>query len=205
MTLRALAAGLRTDERGGTLVEFAFVAPMMCMVIVGAFDVGHTLYMRATLQGIIQKAARDATLETGTASAQQTALDNKVKAQVHALANNLTPTITRRYYRSFTQAAAAQAEVFTDTNSNGTCDAGEPYQDANLNNVWDKDGADGGQGGAKDAVVYTVTVTYPRFFPIASFVGGSNTTKISAATILRNQPYSDQGTYATPVVRNCPV
>lgn len=197
--LRALAR----DEKGATIVEFAMVAPVMGLLLLGAFDVAHTLYMRSTLQGIVQKTARDSALESGTAADQQTLLDDKVKNQIRALANNLTVSITRRYYRSFSQAAAAQPEAWTDNNHNSTCDAGEPYQDDNGNNTWDKDGADAGQGGAKDAVLYTVTVTYPRFFPVQNIVGGSNTTKITASTVLKNQPYGDQGSYDTPVVRNC--
>ncbi len=160
--------------------------------------------MRSVLQGIVQKVARDAALESGTTDTQQTALDNKVKAQVRAIANNADITITRRFYRTFSTASAAQAEAWTDTNHNGTCDANEPYQDANNNNTWDADGGDSGQGGAKDKTVYTVSMSYPRFFPLYRIIGGSNTTRISAATVLANQPYADQGSYATATVKNCP-
>lgn len=199
----ATPGALSRDERGVTIVEFALVAPVLCLVLLGAFDISHTLYTRAALQGIVQKTARDSTLESSSVAAQQTALDNKVKDQVRALANNATIDITRRYYRTFSEAAAARAEVFTDTNSNGVCDAGEPYEDANRNNVWDKDGGDDGQGGAKDTTLYTVTMSYPRFFPIYNLVGGSNTTKLTASTVLRNQPYSDQASYGAAQVRNC--
>lgn len=176
----------------------------MGLLILGAFDTAHSLYMRSVLQGIVQKVARDSALEGGTVAAQQTALDNKVRASVRAIANNATIDITRRFYRTFSAAAAAQAETWTDTNANGTCDAGEPYQDANNNNNWDDDGGDSGQGGAKDKTVYTVEMSYPRYFPLYRLIGGSNTTRISAATVLANQPYGDQGSYGTPTVRNCP-
>ena len=198
---------LRRDRRGATVVEFAIVAPVMGMVLLGAFDVSHTLYMRGVLQGIVQKVARDSTLEDSAEAGVQTTLDNRVKAQVKALANNATVNITRRYYRTFSQASAAKAETFTDSSSgiykNGTCDHGEPYEDANRNGTWDKDGGNAGQGGAKDAVLYTVEVSYPRFFPIYKFIGGSTTTKITGSTVLKNQPYGDQGTYAAMQVRNC--
>ena len=117
--------------------------------------------------------------------------------------NNATVTITRRYYRTFTAAANATPEAWTDTNKNGRCDAGEPYQDDNRNNTWDADGGNGGQGGAKDAVLYTVTVSYARMFPIYNLIGGSNTAKVTASTVLKNQPYGDQATYGASVVRNC--
>lgn len=195
---------LGEDERGAALVEFAIVAPVMVLMLLGAFDIGHTLYARGVLQGVVQKVARDSTLETGTQAQQQQKLDDRVRAQVSALANNADIEITRRYYRTFTQAAAARREDFTDNNGDGTCDGGEPYEDANNNNVWDDDGADAGQGGAKDAVVYTVEVTYPRFFPIYNFIGGSDTTTLTASTVLKNQPYGDQGSYGAPTWKNCP-
>jgi Flp pilus assembly protein TadG len=187
------------DERGATIVEFAMVAPVMCMTLLAAFDIAHTLYMRGTLQGIVQKVARDATLESGLATSQQTVLDDRVKAQVRALANNATITIDRKYFRNFANATSGRFEPWTDTNNNGTCNGGEPYEDTNNNSRWDSTG-NTGQGGAKDAVVYTVNVSYPRFFPIWRFIGGSNTTVITGSTVLRNQPYGDQ---ATPTVRNC--
>lgn len=203
-SLRRFTPGaLRRDESGATVVEFAMVAPVLGLVLLGAFDVAHTLYTRAALQGVVQKTARDSTLESGSDATTQAALDNKVKAQAKALANNATITISRRFYRTFSEAAAARAETWTDTNSNGTCDAGEPYEDANRNNTWDRDGGNAGQGGAKDATLYTVTATYPRIFPLYNLVGGSRTTTITASTVLRNQPYGDQGSYGTMEVRNC--
>jgi Flp pilus assembly protein TadG len=199
---------LAQDHRGATIVEFALIAPVMGLLLLGAFDVGHTLYMRGVLQGIVQKVARDATLETSTEGASQSTLDSRVRTQVKAIANNATVDITRRYYRTFSQAAAAKAETWTDSTAgtfkNGKCDGGEPYEDANRNGVWDKDGGNAGQGGAKDAVLYTVEVSYPRYFPIYNFIGGSQTTKITGSTVLKNQPYGDQATYGAMIVRNCP-
>ncbi|URW76813.1 pilus assembly protein [Sphingomonas donggukensis] len=203
-TLSQALRRLRRDRRGATIVEFAIVAPVMCLMLLGAFDVSHTLYTRGVLQGIVQKTARDSSLEAGTAASQQAMLDGRVKKQVTALYNNADIDITRRFYRTFSDAAAAKAEAFSDTNDNGVCDANEPYEDANRNSVWDADGGNDGQGGAKDATLYTVTVTYPRMFPVYNLVGGSNTAVVSASTVLKNQPYADQASYGAAVVRNCP-
>lgn len=200
---RRLAA-IGSDSRGATLVEFAFVAPVLGLVLLGAFDVAHTLYMRGVLQGVVQKVARDSSLESGTEAEQQAKLDGRVSKQVKQLAKDAEITFTRRFYRTFSEAAAARAEIWTDLDDDGICNNSEPYEDANHNNTWDRDGGNAGQGGAKDATVYTVTVTHQRFFPIYNIIGGSNTTTIRASTVLRNQPYSDQGTYDPPVVRNCP-
>lgn len=202
--MTGFAKRLCRDERGATIIEFAMVAPVMCMMLMAGFDISHTLYTRSTLQGVVQKTARDATLEEGGDSDTQAALDAKVTAQVKAMHNNADIVITRRFYRTFAEAAAQRAETFTDTNSNGKCDAGEPYQDENNNSVWDVDGGNAGQGGAKDATLYTVKVSYQRIMPIWKIIGGSNTAVVTASTILKNQPFGDQGSYAAPTVRNCP-
>ncbi|MEP9360648.1 TadE/TadG family type IV pilus assembly protein [Sphingomonas sp. KR3-1] len=205
--IRRRFPSLARDARGATVVEFAMIAPVMGILLLGAFDVAHTLYMRAVLQGIVQKVGRDSTLESGLDAANQAILDAKVTAQAKALSNNATVTITRKWYRTFSDAAVAKFEPFTDTNGNGTCDGpqgltpGEPYQDNNGNGHWDATGGNESQGGAKDAVVYTVNVTYPRMFPVYRIIGGGTTTTVIASTVLRNQPYGDQG---SATVRNCP-
>lgn len=195
---------LSNDARGATIVEFGFVAPVLVLTLLGAFDVAHTLYMRSVLQGVVQKVGRDSALEGNDEASAQAVIDEKVRAQARALANNATIEITRRFYKTFSQASAAQSETFTDTNANGVCDGSEPYEDANGNSVWDADGGNAGQGGAKDAVLYTVSVTYRRMFPLYNLINMGNTTTVKAATILKNQPYDEQASYSAPVTRNCP-
>lgn len=204
--LRAAARRFCRDRSGATIIEFAFVAPVMCLFLAGGFDVAHTLYTRAALQGAVQKASRDSSLETGLNAANLAALDAKVRRQARALVNNANITFTRSYFHTFANAADRRFEPFTDTNGNGTCDGpqggtpGEPYEDTNNNNRWDATGGNSGQGGAEDAVVYTVTMSYKHMFPLFRFIGGSDTTTVKATTVLRNQPYSDQ---AVSTVRNC--
>lgn len=191
---------LADDLRGATVVEFAMIAPVMCLLLAGSFDLAHTLYVRAALQGVVQKVSRDATIE----GASPTALDAKVADGVRALSNDATFTFKRRYYKSFSEAAAKRAETWTDLNGNGKCDNNEPFVDGNENNTWDADGGNGGQGGAKDATVYTATMQYPRLFPINGFIDASPNVSVSATTILRNQPFDAQKSYSVPKVGNCP-
>src|SRR3546814_3699813 len=60
------------DASGNTIVEFAFVGPVLVLLLMGTLDVGHTLYMQAVLQGVMQKAARDSALESGSRSEENT-------------------------------------------------------------------------------------------------------------------------------------
>lgn len=203
---RRLWRKFANDARGATIVEFALIAPMLFVLLLGSLDVAHTLYMQAVLQGAVQKAARDSTLETaaGTPSTARDAIDAVVRHQLLALNSNATVTFNRRFYRTFSDAAAAQAETFTDTNGDGLCDSGEPFIDRNNNGVYDSDGADSvDHAGARDDVIYTVGISYPRMFPIDKLIGGRGTTSLSASTVLSNQPYGDQGSYGAPTVGHC--
>jgi TadE-like protein len=217
-------------KRGGTALEFAFIAPVFLAIVFGGMDFGHTLYVSTVVQGVVQKAARDSALENGGTAAEQTIIDNKVRSSIADINNQANVQITRRFYRTFSTAAAAQAEPWTDTNANGTCDNNEPYTDANRNNAWDPDGADAGQGGARDVVIYKVVMSYPSMFPTrhllnfvsqlfvapdkqfvkdahrvndASLATPLGTTTVTAQTVLGNQPYGDQQTYGAAINRNC--
>lgn len=190
---------LRRDERGATVVEFAMVLPALLLTLMGLFDLGYNMYTAQMLQGAIQNAARLSTLEGAVQNA--TAIDTVVSRAVHAVSSNATLSFNRTAYSSFS--AVSRPEDYTDVDGNGTCNNGEPYEDANGNGSWDADSGSSGFGGARDAVLYTVTVNYPRAFPIASLVPGmSNTVQLTATTVLRNQPYSLQNTSAT-VTGNC--
>jgi len=196
---------LFAETGGAALTEFALIAPVLLVLMMGAMDVCHTLYMKTTLEGALQKAARDSSLET----TDLTTIDNKIKAQILQLVDEDTSTVTltRKFYHSFSDAAGAQAEPFTDTNGDGLCNNGEPYEDRNNNNSRDLDGGGTGRGNAKDTVVFTATISYPRMFPLHNLVSLispvtlSPTTTLQARTVLANQPYGDQ---AAPTVRNCP-
>ncbi|MEQ1549001.1 MAG: TadE/TadG family type IV pilus assembly protein [Chakrabartia sp.] len=204
---------LRKDKRGIAAVEFALIAPTFLVLLMGGLEAGHSLYMKAILEGAVQKAARDASLETGTIATQRAVIDAAVTAQVKAIYNGVNPTISRRFYRSFEKAAAAQMEPFSDTPAtagipgqpNGLCDRGESYTDNNNNNGWDKDGADAGQGSAEDKVLYTVTMSYPRLFGIGGLLGLPPQQTLKATTIIGNQPYGEQQQYTAPTARNCPL
>lgn len=194
---------LRRDVRGITVVEFGILAPVLGLLLMGAFDIAHTLYMRAVLQGIVQKTARDSGLESGTDLTVQQSLDTKVRQSVRSIANNAKVDISRRFYRTYEKAAAKKAEPFTDLNHDNTCNNGEPFTDQNLNGTWDRDGGDAGQGAARDRTLYTVTVKYPQIMPLYKIIGGPNQVSLAASTILENQPYSDQNQYGAAKPGNC--
>lgn len=183
---------LHADQSGAAIIEFALVAPVLILLLMGCFDLGHGIYTKTMLLGSIEKASRDSTIETAITGT----LDAKVTAAVQKIAPGATVSFQRSHYTTFTQ--VRKSEDFTDTNHDSTCDNGEPFEDANGNGRWDADQGLVGQGGARDAVLYKVTVTYPRLFPLWRLLNQSSNSQLVAATVLRNQPYTLQALPAKP-------
>lgn len=185
--IRALFVRAAVDQRGATLVEFALVLPPLLLMLIGLLDMTHNMYTAQMLKGAVQKAARDSTIEG--AQSNWPVLDARVTAAVRAVSPSATLTFKRSAYREFSN--IGRPEDWSDLNRDGRCNNGEPFEDINGNGQWDKRPGVSGLGGARDAVLYTVTVNYKRMFPLVAFAPGQpSTMQMQAVTVLRNQPYS---------------
>jgi len=186
--MRKFRSSLARDAKGAALVEFAMVAPVFLIMLMGVFDVAHTLYTTAILQGTMQKAGRDFTLEN--AGGRTAELNTFVDARIRQIAPGAEVTFDRKSYYDFSD--VEQAERWTDADNDGECNNGEQFEDANGNGEWDADRGVEGNGGARDAVLYTATITYPRLFPMAGLIGLSENVTLEGSTVLRNQPFDQQ-------------
>ena len=192
---------LRRDQAGATLVEFAIIAPTFMIMLMGVFDLGHQIYLRAVMNGAMHEAARDSTLETGEAA--EATIDGKLEAQVQRVAKSATVDFDRKSYYDFTDVERAET-INENGTANGQCDPGETFEDENGNGVWDSDVGSGGFGGARDIVMYTVTVSYDRLFPLYGLIGMSQQAEMEFSMVLKNQPYAQQGEEAQPETEPCP-
>jgi len=187
--LATLLRRLASDSCGATLTEFAFVGPVLILMIMGLFDMAHTQYTNAMINGAMQKAGRDLTLEN--AANRQAIVDQRVRTAVLSVVpGTATVDFEKLAYADFND--IAEPEEFDDDNNDGICNDGEVFVDANRNGQWDADRGSTGIGGARDAVLYTVTVSYPRLFPMYGLAGLPQNVSLQASTVLRNQPYDEQ-------------
>ncbi|MCW1402598.1 pilus assembly protein [Novosphingobium sp. MW5] len=182
---------LRRNNAGATAVEFALILPVLLTLVLGAFELGLAQYMRSVLEGAMQQAGRNSSLQSGTSSQSQ--IDAYVRAQVQAVFPGATVNFTRSNYTTFSDVSAP--EDFTDGNANGRYDSGECFVDQNGNRRWDADRGASGLGGANDVVLYTATVTYASTLPVRG-LGLSPVQTLTSSTTLRNQPYSSQASRA---------
>jgi Flp pilus assembly protein TadG len=183
---------LGRDEKGATLVEFAFVAPVLVLTLFGIFDLGYKSYVASVLQGALHEAAR-----LGTVGHKTTAqLDAHIQNRLVKFSRNATITITHNSYLDFSGVKVPET-ITSDTAPTGQYNVGDCYQDANANNQYDTDRGKAGMGNSEDVLHYSITINYPRLFPLARIVGWSATDTVTSSTVFRNQPYGSRVTAVT--------
>lgn len=177
---------LRRHESGATVVEFALVAPVALLLIMGTLELGYQQYVAAVLNGAMDQAGRNSGLESGAGSAAL--IDAEVQNRVRDVVPGARFTFNRRAYADFR--SVGRPEQFTDNIIvNGVRDPGECFIDSNGNGRWDSMRGNDGQGSAAQVVQYKVDVTYGRLFPLYAWLGWDNEVVLNSSTTLVNQPY----------------
>lgn len=192
MHARGVVRRLRSESHGAAAVEFALITPVLMMFMMGVGDLLHAIYTRSIVVGAVQKAGRDGTIQDRGSATATAELDAKVMTIVRQAAPGATFVSTRQNYANFSNVDKPEPHTDKVGGRTGQYDAGECYSDTNGNGSWDADGGRAGVGGANDISQYTITVTYPRLFPLPGLNWGANGT-ITATTVLKNQPYAAQG------------
>jgi Flp pilus assembly pilin Flp len=201
--LAQLLRALATDARGATIVEFAIVAPVLILMLVGGFDLAHQSYVRSVLQGALNDAARRAAVEDPAFVAAGDTLEERVAnliiGQVEPTAPNAEIVIEQSNFYDFSGIGNPE-KLMTDENENGQYDEadGDCFADLDEDGEYDTDTGRDGIGGANDVVFYEATLTMPRLVPLHGLLGISPEYNLRADTAIRNQPYEAQRT--PPVV-----
>ncbi len=176
---------LRRDSKAVTIVEFAMVAPVMLLLLLGLFDLGYRAYASSVLQGSLHDAARMATV----GGFSMTQIDTRVKTRLSSFATRSTVTTAAASYYEFSGVSQPE-KIVGDTVPINSYNPGDCFEDVNGNNSYDTDRGRGGTGNADDIVRYRVTINFPRVFPLGYLMGWPSTQTLTQETVLRNQPFA---------------
>lgn len=180
---------LGRDARGVTIVEFAAVLPVLCLLLMGLFDLGYRSYAQSVVQGALHEAARMATI--GGFTNEQ--IDARVRERLSAFMSTAELETRTQSYFDFTGVRLPE-RIVQDTPPLGQYNPGDCYEDANGNGQYDLDRGRAGTGNAEDVVRYEVTLSYPRMFPVGKLLGWTEDVRIVSNTMLRNQPFAARPT-----------
>jgi len=197
MTRPAILRALRRDTKAATIVEFALILPVLCMMLLGTLDLGYRSYVGSVIQGTLHDAARMATVGNVSTTQIQTFVQNRLQA----FSRNATITTSARSYSDFSGVKVPET-ITQDTVPLGVYNAGDCFLDSNGNGSYDTDRGASGTGGSEDVVYFEVTMTYPHIMPVGKLFGWSGNVTTTQNTVLRNQPFGSRN--APPSTPICP-
>jgi len=182
-----LSKSITKDNGGATALEFAFIAPVMLLLMMGIIEFSMIMFTQTVMESATSNTSRMG--RTGFSLAglsREQQLINNVATRTAGLLNPSLITVTMQTYSSFDR--VNDPEPFIDSNNNGVYNSGEAYTDINGNGQWDQDMATAGAGNANDIVVYTVSYPWQITTPLVNAVIG-NIFAVSARSVVKNEPY----------------
>jgi hypothetical protein len=188
---KPLLPALARQQQGTAVMEFGLIAPVFMMLLIGMYDITHLVYARSVFNGAVERAAREASLETGDTNEA----DQIVADIIRPVIPDVVIETERMSYFDF--ADIERPEQFTDANDNDICDEGEAYVDENSSGQWEEDIGVAGNGGAGDVVMYTAKATFTPLFKIPFMPESWSSRTMTATAIKKNQPFGDQAELAT--------
>lgn len=175
------------NERGSTMVEFGFVAPLLLAIMFGIIEFSGVIFAQTLLEGGARQASRFGVIgSTPDGSSRDQAIRDIIDENGFGVLDANDIRVETFVYESF--ASIGQPEPFEDANGNGSFDAGEPFQDINGNGGRDLDQGRQGNGDADDIVLYRLSYDWDIMVPIFEPFFGEQ--YILEATIaVRNEPF----------------
>ena len=205
---------LRDREDGSPAAEFAFVAPILILMVIGTIEFGMIMFVTILMESGLRDAARYGI--TGNEFGGMSRMERIVQIMPNSMApililmvigtiefgiiNDRTlglvdisqADIQILVYPDFGQ--IGQGEDFVDGNGNGTYDVGETFTDANGNGLWDADIGQSGPGASGQVVLYRIDYGWDLLTPLAApLIGQNGKFTLSASIAVRNEPWNQGG------------
>jgi len=193
MAKRRLLKSLGAEARGSVVVEFAFGAPILALMITGAIEFGTIMFTTTLMEGALREASRyGITGREPDASLRLARIIEIIDERTIGLIDMSKAHVDILVYPDFDKIGTG--EDFIDGNGNGQYDLGETFTDSNGNGAYDKDIGAAGPGEAGQVVLYRITYDWPILTPVFNHVlGDAGTLPLTASIAVRNEPFEEGG------------
>ena len=183
---------LHGNEDGSPAVEFAFIAPLLALMVIGTIELGMILFATILMESGLRDAARYGI--TGNEVAGMSRLERIVEIvadRTIGLIDMEVADVQVLVYPGFNR--IGDGEDYVDGNDNGAYDAGETFTDENGNGLWDEDIGVAGAGDTGDVVIYRMTYDWNLLTPLAgTVIGSGGIFQLKASIAVRNEPWETE-------------
>ncbi|GAB4121967.1 MAG: hypothetical protein Kow00104_05680 [Rhodothalassiaceae bacterium] len=181
------------DDKGSAAVEFGLAIPAVIGLSMGVVEIAYIAFAEATLEGSLREAARaGVTNFAPEGTSREDYVLGIVLDQMNRFNIEGETEIKTRVYDSFSDVGRPEPFIDQGDPPNGVYDEGECFSDINQNGVWDSDMGAAGLGGSGSVVVYEARIRLRHLTPVFAMFSSSegNSFELSAATAVRNEPFS---------------
>lgn len=180
---------LAGDRRGSAVVDFAILAPVLVLLLIGILEAAMLLLAQILLQTAVGDAARNGIVGSGSGTLSRAEL---IRSSVERVAGTLLDAdrleLETLVYPNFE--SIGRPEPFTDANGNGVYDPGEPFVDVNGNGSRDVDMGAAGLGGPNAVVLYRVRYPWRPMTPLLrGLLPDGGRIELRASYAVRNEPF----------------
>ena len=198
MTSRKILCLLKRDERGATAIEFAIVAGVFFMLVLGMIEYGLIMYTQTVVESITMMSAREVSIgkPSGVGCADRVACIKKLvqdKAEVAHLMGRQSVRVSSRVVTDVDKDAPPPVpDICLDIGADHYAATCTQFEDNNGINGYQPEGsldsAALGKGG--DLVEIRVTYLWRVLFPMfKSKFGDNGVLTITSTTVVRNEPF----------------
>lgn len=185
--MKRLLNRFRKKKDGAAAIEFALIAPMFLLLIMGTFELALVMFYSTILEGATNFGARLGKVNPAAEGyeSKEAYIFEQVSNQIRAAIPPDKLLFTAKTYTSFdnvNQPEPCNIEQCTTATTNEA-----DFNDINDNGHWDEDQGVETAGAPGNIVQYTFTYQYRFFTPLVGHFF-PNPMAIRGVTVVRNEP-----------------
>lgn len=174
-------ARLARDRSGAALLEFALVAPLLLVLLIGTIEVGLAIFVGSSIEAAVLQASRFGITGSNSGMPRAEQVREIIRDRTFGFVDMDEAEIETLVYTDFS--SVGEPEPYVDENDNGSYDDGEDFTDVNGNAQWDQDMGAAGLGGAGDVVLYRVTYDWGIVTPLIRSLMGQSIRHVSTVAV----------------------
>lgn len=180
---------VHSDQSGATIIEFALVAPIFFLLLLGIIEFGMIGFSQVAIESAVSATAREASLGKSVGGDRVQYVRQHIRTKLRGLINVDQLVISAS---TVVGGGAVEPDVCLSSppRIGGPCPPPLLWEDGNRNGVYDETVPVTSLGGAGDIVEVRVYYPWKIQLPFLNkFFGENGIFMMSSSTIVKNEPF----------------